>query len=40
MNLSEIELSLPDDIEEHKKKSQKKFKNLQDIICSQLETLE
>ncbi|QTP64298.1 oxygen-dependent coproporphyrinogen oxidase [Candidatus Liberibacter africanus] len=40
MNLSEIELGLPDDIEEHKKKSQKKFKNLQDIICSQLETLE
>ncbi|KRF68723.1 coproporphyrinogen III oxidase [Candidatus Liberibacter asiaticus] len=40
MNLCTIEIGCPDDIEERKRISQRKFENLQSIICTEFEKLE
>ncbi|ADR52468.1 coproporphyrinogen III oxidase [Candidatus Liberibacter solanacearum CLso-ZC1] len=40
MNLGKIELGLPDNIEEWKRRAQRKFENLQSIICAEFEKLE
>ncbi|MEG8098867.1 oxygen-dependent coproporphyrinogen oxidase [Candidatus Liberibacter brunswickensis] len=40
MNICEIELGFPEDIEERKKKFKRKLENLQGIICDEFKTLE